>query len=175
LIADYLRSDLQEFLLKKLVFNEIMFVLAFAEGGGIQLVPDGTIFVHIALILLMIWVLNRTLFRPINRILASRDKNTGGRSGEATQILNQVASKEVIYNSNLRDVRTESYEMIEAQRGQAVAVRQGRLDSVKSEITDLVSREKIGVETQFVAAKNDLATDAEKLAEKISSNILKTA
>jgi F-type H+-transporting ATPase subunit b len=175
LIADYLSSDFQESLLKKLVFNEIMFVLAFAEGGGIQLVPDGTIFVHIALILLMIWILNRTLFRPINRILASREKNTGGRSGEANQILNQVADKEIAYNNNLRDVRTESYELIEAQRGQAVAVRQGRLDAVKNEIVDLVSREKIGVETQFGTAKNDLAKDAEKLAEKISSNILKTA
>jgi F0F1-type ATP synthase membrane subunit b/b' len=53
-----------------------MFFLAFAD---IQLVPDGTILIHIALILLMIWLLNRTFFRPINRVIAAREKNKGGR------------------------------------------------------------------------------------------------
>ena len=57
-----------------------MVVLAFAEGGAIQLVPDGTIFIHIALILLMIFILNRTFFRPVNRVLDARERNKGGRS-----------------------------------------------------------------------------------------------
>ena len=38
----------------------------------IQLFPDGTLFIHIALILLMIYILNRTLYRPINRVLDTR-------------------------------------------------------------------------------------------------------
>ena len=59
-----------------------MVVLAFAEGSGIQLVPDGTILIHIALILLMIWVLNRTFFRPINRVIQSHEKNKGGISAK---------------------------------------------------------------------------------------------
>ena len=54
-----------------------MVFLALAENS-IQLVPDGTIFLHIALILLMIWVLNRTLFKPVNRILETRERMTGG-------------------------------------------------------------------------------------------------
>jgi F0F1-type ATP synthase membrane subunit b/b' len=152
-----------------------MFVLALAEGGGIQLVPDGTIFIHIGMILLMIWVLNRTLFRPINRILQSRENSTGGRSGEAQSILSQVAEKEVAYTNNLREVRTESYELVEKERNQAIAVRQGRIESVKSETIEFVAKEKANVEIQFGTAKSDLAKDAEKLAEKITSNILKTA
>jgi F0F1-type ATP synthase membrane subunit b/b' len=152
-----------------------MFVLALAEGAKIQLFPDGTIFIHIGMILLMIWILNRTLFRPINRILQSRENSTGGRSGEAQSILSQVAEKEAAYTNNLREVRTHSYELVENERNQAIAVRQGRIESVKTEMVELVAREKVGVETQFGSAKNDLAKEAEKLAEKITSNILKTA
>ena len=41
-----------------------MFVLMFAESGGVQIVPDLSIFVHMAMILIMIWILNRTFFKP---------------------------------------------------------------------------------------------------------------
>lgn len=49
-----------------------MALLLFQE---VRLVPDGTLFVHIAIILIMIWVLNRTFFRPVNRIIESRERN----------------------------------------------------------------------------------------------------
>jgi F0F1-type ATP synthase membrane subunit b/b' len=48
-----------------------MTFVAFAENS-IQLVPDGTLFLHIIIILLMVFVLNATLFKPINRILEER-------------------------------------------------------------------------------------------------------
>jgi len=44
------------------------FVLGFAENS-IQLVPDGTLILHVIIILVMIYVLNTTLYQPINRIL----------------------------------------------------------------------------------------------------------
>ena len=71
-----------------------MHTLAFAES--IQLFPDGTLFIHIALILLMIWVLNRTLFRPINAIIESREKQKGHGGSEAASILKDVDAKEAV-------------------------------------------------------------------------------
>nr|MBA3769194.1 hypothetical protein [Blastocatellia bacterium] len=73
-----------------------MLPLLFAES--IQLFPDGTLFIHIALILLMIWVLNRTLFRPINRVLAAREAAKGGAGGAAGEMLRDVDSKQARYN-----------------------------------------------------------------------------
>ncbi|MGH7784024.1 MAG: hypothetical protein ACREO5_09335, partial [Candidatus Binatia bacterium] len=58
-------------------------MLFLAFQSSIQLFPDGTIFVHIALILAMIWLLNRTFFRPINRMIESREMQKGGHGGEA--------------------------------------------------------------------------------------------
>src|SRR5947209_1129969 len=58
------------------------FPLGFAENS-IQLVPDGTLLLHVLIILVMVYVLNATLFRPINRILEARDKRTRGRLTEA--------------------------------------------------------------------------------------------
>jgi len=81
-----------------------MFLLAFAES--IQLFPDGTLFIHIALILLMIWVLNRTFFRPINRVLESREKHKGSHGSEAEAILSDVNEKQAKYNQELLDARS---------------------------------------------------------------------
>ncbi len=148
-----------------------MVVFAFA---GIQLIPDGTLFVHIALILLMIWILNRTFFRPINKVIESRDKNSGGRNIEAQKILSQVEEKRVIYDSAIREARHEGYKLVEKQRSKAIAKRQKTIDSVKEEVTSLLGAEKASITEQTDIARNQINSEAKKLAEQISANLLKT-
>ena len=150
-----------------------MVVLAFAEGSGIQLVPDGTILIHIALILLMIWVLNRTFFRPINRVLEARERNKGGRSSEAHEILKQVNEKTARYEAEMRQARSEGYNLIESERAAALAERQSRVEAVKSETERTISQEKDSIQKQSEEARAALAAEAQKMAEKISSNILR--
>lgn len=149
-----------------------MVFLAFAENS-IQLVPDGTIFLHIALILLMIWILNQTLFKPINRILAGRDQKTGGRVSNAQETLRTVDQKLALYEQSLRQARSESYKMIESTRAQALANRQQQIGAVKSEVEAMVANEKAVLQQQIVRARSELATDAQTLARQISANVLR--
>lgn len=147
-----------------------MFLLALAE---VQLVPDGTVIIHVALILIMIFILNRTFFRPINRILESRDKNRGGRFGEAEGILSEVNEKQSKYNQAMLEARSEGYGMIEKERAEAVAKREAALATVKEEVTQKFAAEKSELEQQTAQARAAIAAEAEKMAEKISSNILR--
>jgi len=151
----------------------IMVVLAFAESAPIQLVPDGTILIHIALILLMIFILNRTFFRPINRVIQSREKNKGGRFGEAEEILRQVAEKNARFESVMREARSEGYHKIEAERGAAMAEKQEKVETVKAEVEQKLASEKDEIARQAATARQQIAAEAKVLAEKISSNILK--
>lgn len=147
-----------------------MFLLAFAD---VQLVPDGTIFIHIALILLMIWTLNRTFFRPINRVIAAREKNKGGRFGEAEEILQSVDAKNAQYNSAMLDARSKSYELIEREKNEALARRQAEIEAVRAETEQTVAAETTELNRQAAEAKTAIARDAEQMAERISSNILR--
>ncbi|MCD9186361.1 MAG: ATP synthase F0 subunit B [Pyrinomonadaceae bacterium] len=147
-----------------------MFLLALAE---VQLVPDGTVIIHVALILIMIFILNRTFFRPINRILESRDKNRGGRFGEAEGILSEVSEKQSKYDLAMREARSEGYGMIEKERAEAVAKREAALATVKEEVAQKFASEKSELEQQTAQARAAIAAEAEKMAEKISSNILR--
>src|SRR5688500_8334860 len=148
-----------------------MFLLAFAES--IQLFPDGTIFIHIALILLMIWVLNRTFFRPINRVIKSREQHKGGHGSEAEAILRDVTEKQAKYNQQLLDARSEGYELIEKERKAAIEFRAARIAEAKSATATSLASEKQQVQDQASKARATIAKEADAMAEKISSNILK--
>jgi len=145
-------------------------VLAFQE---VRLVPDGTIFIHIALILLMIWVLNRTFFRPINRVIESREKNKGGRFGEAAEILRTVEERQAGYNAAILEARSKGYDLINNERTAALAQRQEKVSAVKTEVEQKLALENAELERQIIEARKTIALDAEQMAEKISSNILR--
>ena len=148
-----------------------MFLLAFADS--IQLFPDGTLFIHIALILIMIWVLNRTFFKPINRILEARDKQKGGAGGEAQQILADASEKEAKLSKEMLAARSEGYDLIEKERAEAVDLRAQRVAEAKAETAAVFASEKQALTEQTEAARAAIAADAQEMADKIAANVLK--
>ena len=148
-----------------------MIILGFAENS-IQLVPDGTLFLHIAIIVLMIYLLNKTLFSPINKILAERERRTRGGTGEAHDILQRVTDNVNRYERSLRDARTEGYRLLEQERATALLERQNLLNSLRVEIESSTEKQKNLLRTQTEQARTSLEMDAQKIAADISSQIL---
>ena len=148
-----------------------MHLLLVAET--VQLFPDGTLFLHVAMILTMIWILNRTLYRPINRILDSREKNKGGHSTEAAEILKDVETKESRYTSELLDARSHGYELIEKQQKTAIAARDKNLADAKADLAAKFESGKSELEKNAAEAHAAIGTEAEKIADRIAANILK--
>lgn len=148
-----------------------MQLLLFAET--IQLFPDGTLFVHIAIILAMIWLLNRTLYRPINRILEAREKSKGGHSGEAAKILEDAAGKEQQYANAMLDTRSEGYSLIETEQKAASEARNKQIGEVKAEVAGKLDAGRADIQKQAGEARAMIAADAEKMADRIAANILK--
>ena len=77
----------------------MVYPLGFAENS-IQLVPDGTLLLHVLIILVMVYVLNATLFRPINRILEAREKR---RQAKARQDDRMLAIGAGLHRARLKD------------------------------------------------------------------------
>jgi F-type H+-transporting ATPase subunit b len=148
-----------------------MIFLAFAENS-IQLVPDGTLFLHIAIILVMVFVLNSTLFKPINRILEERERRTRGRSGEAHEILQRVEEKTANYERSLREARAEGYRLMERERAEAMNERQIKLNTLREAINQNVEVEKELIRKQTEDARRTLEADARSIAVQIGSQIL---
>src|SRR5947209_20040009 len=111
-----------------------MSLLAFAES--IQLVPDGTLVLHIAIIITMVFALNRLLFRPVNRVLDERERRTRGRSDEAHEIIRRVKESLLQYENSLRQARAESYRLLEQQQSEASGERQRKVVMVRKELEE---------------------------------------
>jgi F-type H+-transporting ATPase subunit b len=148
-----------------------MIFLGFAENS-IQLVPDGTLFLHIALILVMVFILNATLFKPINRILEEREKRTGGRSGQARDILRSVEEKTANYEHSLREARAEGYRLMEQVRAEAMQERQGVLSAMREEVERSIMEQKEAIAAQTEEARATLGTEAQRVAREIGERIL---
>ncbi|MGB7925973.1 MAG: hypothetical protein WCF57_22220 [Pyrinomonadaceae bacterium] len=140
--------------------------------NSIQLVPDGTLFLHIALILVMVYVLNKTLFKPINRILEEREKRTGGRSGEARDILRRVEEKTANYEHSLREARAEGYRLMEQVRAEAMLERQTMLNLIREESDRLIAEQKGALVAQTEEARATLGGEAQRIAREIGERIL---
>ncbi len=152
-----------------------MVFLAFAESAPVQLLPDFSMLVIMGLILLMIWILNRTFFRPINRIIDARVKNKGGRYTEAEQILQDVSEKRANYKAALLEARNEGYDLVEKERLAALEAREAELGTVREEVSQKVLSEKSQIAKQTDEARREIAEQAELMADKITANILNTA
>jgi F-type H+-transporting ATPase subunit b len=121
----------------------------------------------------MIWVLNRTFFRPINKVIASREKFKGGRNVEADEILTSVAEKQRRYSAEMLEARTKGYEIVENERTQAVAAKSEIVESAKAETARTFDSERESLTAQTEAARAAVAREAEVMADRISANILK--
>jgi len=145
--------------------------LGFAENS-IQLVPDGTLLLHILIILVMVYVLNATLFKPINRILAAREKRTRGRLSEAEEILRSVSEKMADYERTLRQARGEAYSFTENERAGAMQQRQVKLNEMRQQLAESVAREKETIHSQAEEARGGLETESRRIAREIGSRVL---
>ena len=148
-----------------------MHLFLFAET--IQLFPDGTIFIHIAMILGMIWLLNRTLYRPINNIIQAREKQKGGHSLEADEIIKNAGNKESQYAKEMLDARSAGYELIENEQKRAAAERDEKIVAAKAEIAGKFEAERSEIERQTGEVRTAIGSEAVKMADKIAASILK--
>jgi F0F1-type ATP synthase membrane subunit b/b' len=148
-----------------------MTFLAFA--GNVQLIPDGSLLIHIGMILLMIWILNRTFFGPIQKAIEAREGKKGGAKGPAGEILEQVADKRASYESEIREIRLAGYQIIETNREVALSRKQTSIQIVKHEVAEKLAKEIAVIERETNVAKEEIQKEADKIAEKIAASILK--
>ena len=148
-----------------------LILLAFSSSS-IQLVPDGTLLFHLALIICMVAIVNATLLKPINRILEEREKRTKGRVAEAQALQSSLDEKLRQYERALREARANGYALTEEQRKAASQEHNRQVAAVKAEVNEILEREKRAMKAEEEGIKNTLIQDARVRAQEIGAQIL---
>ena len=148
-----------------------MVLLALA-GSNIQLVPDGTLLLHLVVIVVMVALLNATLLRPITRILDERERRTRGRSAEAQTTLAAVVQKAREYEERMREARAAGYALLEQERVAVSRDRELQVAQVKAEVGGWLNSQKEKLKTDAGELRGRLKNDAQERAVEIGRQIL---
>jgi F-type H+-transporting ATPase subunit b len=141
--------------------------------ASIQLVPDGTLLLHLILVVVMVLVLNRTLLKPINQILSEREKQITGRLREAEAMAAESQEKLKRYNETLREARATGYRLLEKERAEALQQKEQQLRQQRDELSKKVSSQIDQIRKQEQAVKGELEAQAATIGSLISSQILR--
>ena len=141
--------------------------------ASIQLVPDGTLLLHLLMVGIMVFVLNRTLLKPINQILAEREKQIAGRLKEAEAMATETQEKLKRYNDALREARADGYKLLEKERAQGLKDKEEKLRRYREQMSKEVAAQLETTRKQEQAVKGELDAQAATISDLISSQILR--
>lgn len=147
--------------------------MLFLAETSIQLVPDGTLLLHLFFIAVMVFVLNRTLLRPINNILAEREKQITGRLDEAHALAVEADEKTKQYHAALRQARTEGYRLLEKERAAGLKDKDEKMRQYREELSQTVAQQLEATKRQQEQVRAELEAQAATMGGLISSQILR--
>src|SRR5437868_539319 len=145
----------------------------FLAETSIQLVPDGTLLLHVLMVAIMVFVLNRTLLKPVNQILAEREKQIAGRRKEAQALAAETHEKLRKYNDSLREARAEGYRLLERERAEGLKQKEEKLRQHREQLSKEVAAQLEATQKQERLVKGELDAQATALGSLISSQILR--
>ena len=120
----------------------------------------------------MVAVVNATLLKPINRILAERERKTKGRLTEAETVTLKVEQELREYERRLREARSEGYSLMDRERQALASERERKLTELRGQISRQLLDERQRLTSETEQAKVALETNARSLAVDISQQIL---
>jgi F0F1-type ATP synthase membrane subunit b/b' len=144
----------------------------FLAEASIQLVPDGTLLLHLLIVGIMVFVLNRTLLKPVNQILAEREKLIAGRRAEAESMATERQDKLQKYNDALHDARVDGYKLLEKERAAALKEKEEKIRAYRDEMSKAVKAQVEATRKQEQTVKSELEVQAATMGELISAQVL---
>ncbi|MGD8450170.1 MAG: ATP synthase F0 subunit B [Desulfobacterales bacterium] len=159
------------FILASLLFTGVAF-----GAGGITVIPDWTLFVQIANFLVIIWVLNIILFRPIRNILIQRKEKITSLEQNIETSDSKAKEKNEAFDSGIRDARSKALNEKNALLQEAAEQEKEIIDKINQKAqADLAEvRKKIAKDAEAVSAslQKEIDSFASAIGEKILGRAL---
>jgi len=117
-------------------------------------------------------VLNRWLFKPLNKILLQRQR----RADDALQNFHGAqklqAQRLAEIESNLAEARREAYEIRETAQREGRERREALMKEAREAAQEMLEAARADIAAEVEAARGDLETQADRLSEMIAERLL---
>lgn len=133
---------------------------------------DGSVFIQILNFLLLIWVLNVIMYKPIRKILLQRREKVEGLERDIEAFGNEAKEKDSAFSSGMRDARAKGLKekelLVQAAADEEKEIIGKINEKAQAEIAKV--REKISQDADAVRAA--LMKEVDGFAKEISRKIL---
>ncbi|MHB8763903.1 MAG: F0F1 ATP synthase subunit B family protein [Deferrisomatales bacterium] len=133
---------------------------------------NATLLVQLVNFLLLMFLLDRLLFRPMVRVLEERKERTEGRRKKAAQADAEAESVWATYQKRIQDAKTAADRLRADVARQAEAERQRLVDAATGEAEKAVTTVRARVKAEAAEARKVLEADARRLAADAAHRIL---
>jgi len=141
-------------------------------GGGVTVMPDGSVVIQIVNFLLIIWILNLLLYKPIRKILIQRKEKIQGLELSIEVADKDAAEKDQSFAAGIKEARARGLQEKEALIQQAAEEEKRIVAEInrqaQAELAEL--REKIKKDAGMV--RESLEREIGDFARQISQKIL---
>jgi F-type H+-transporting ATPase subunit b len=135
-------------------------------------IPDLSVFWVVFFLLLLTFVMNALLFRPLRQVMAQREAAVASARGLAEQAAEQARQATLEFDTRTREARTELFKQMEAARKAALERRSRILADTRAEADAAIQHASDQLRADAEAARAQLDRQADSLATTIVERVL---
>jgi F-type H+-transporting ATPase subunit b len=133
---------------------------------------NGWFFVQLANFLILLFLLNTILFKPILKLFKERDDNTKGALESANGMDREKDVVLAKIEEKLSGARTEASSIFENLSNEGLEVQKSSVQSAQQESIEINKKAKAELETATNTARNALKSDIEAFSKQIVEKLV---
>ena len=138
---------------------------------GIGVVP-GLLVIQGLIFLLILWFLNKILFKPILKILQQREEKTEGFLNQADQVGEKAEKTLEQYNEKFRQARKEALELKRKLVLEGTAKREVEIDKARKESQGFLEEMRRNIAEEAEQTKKTLHQQVDALGQIVAQKAL---
>ena len=136
------------------------------------MIPDLSVLWVIGFVLLLVVLLDRLLFTPLQRIMRERQGAIDSARRLADDSAARAAQASAEFDEKTKAARAEIYRQMDEQRRKALERRTELLKATRDEAEANIAEGRARLQSEIKAAREQLTKDAESLGAAISDRVL---
>lgn len=143
-----------------------------AFAASITVIPNWTVFIQAANFLILVFILNKILFRPIRDMLIQRKEKMDGLEQTVANATTDLADKEETYASGIREARKKGLQEKDSLVNAATDEEKAIIDKINADALAELNAVKEKVAQEADAARDALLKEVDLFANEIGTKIL---
>ena len=133
---------------------------------------DQSVFFQIINVLLLIWILNAVLYKPIRSILLKRKEKVDGLTNGIKELKANAEKQDTAYHAGIRDARTQGMKEKETIVDVARTEERAIIDKINAKAQAEMTQIKEKIVNEANAVRQELEKEVDSFADAIGQKIL---